>query len=302
MKNKLSNIEKVLKEKGIDGAIDYLRKEIEENNSFVKEINEENAVFTEAISNLSGLKGIGITSISIQPTPLPSEEKEEKRKPKKKRRTLRNAVIEVFEGSKYAKPVDSIVKALRRKGFDNTRHSINTTLSILTNDGILENPERGKYKLIQPKEESISLKEEKSSNPNRGRNGSQKFVLDLLVNHGDVMSIEDIRKSFKDAGYPKPKTAENALTNQVKKGNICKVSRGFYRAKSTMESIRKDVITISTIKEYFKLRKQATSKDLRVMFVDSGRMDYTRLHTKIKKLVDEKFIVRLERGVYALKE
>jgi hypothetical protein len=60
--------------------------------------------------------------------------------------------------------------------------------------------------------------------------------------------------------------------------------------------------TISTIKEYFKLRKQATSKDLRVMFVDSGRMDYTRLHTKIKKLVDEKFIVRLERGVYALKE
>jgi hypothetical protein len=89
MKNKLSNIEKVLKEKGIDGAIDYLRKEIEENNSFVKEINEENAVFTEAISNLSGLKGIGITSISIQPTPLPSEEKEEKRKPKKKRRTFK---------------------------------------------------------------------------------------------------------------------------------------------------------------------------------------------------------------------
>lgn len=278
----------MLAKDGPEKTLANLQSKVSENESFMQDLEKDTNDLKSMINIIEQFRGIR------------SIEKPTQKTTKSTRSVgMNHEIKEFFNNSKNSKSVKTVFNHLKNKGFKTSRHSVATALSILANEGELERSGRGMYKV---KKES-NVAEISKVDSVRGRNGAQEKVLTYLQSKPHAVSTKDVQSFLEKNGYDNVvQTCGNALYFLKQKGEIVNPSRGFYRAKSTMQSLHNKVVTLDTVKKCFDTRKELSSEQLKEYLVDSGRMSYTQLHTKLKKLVDDKYITRVERGVYRLKE
>jgi len=282
---------------GPEKTLGFLKNKMNENNSSMKKIEEDTKNIKGVISLIEGTKKLSVE------TPSKKTEKSERKpiKTRNGRKTMRNAIIDLFEYTVRSKSVKSVYNRLKSAGYKTTKKSVASMLYNLEQEGFLERPSRGRYKVASSQQEKPAKSVGKTSAFANNKKGIQKKVLNFIENREIDSSVKDIENYLDKEGLTESdKATTNVLYNLKKKGKIAKVSRGVYRSTKGMTPIKRKVVTISTVKKAFTTHEELTSKDLKSLLVDSGKMSYTQLHSRIKKLVDEKFITRIEKGKYRI--
>ena len=252
-----------------------LKDKVSYNLSFIEELNKENIKYKSLISMLEHNR---------------IEETKKVESVSKRSVTMADEIRNIFKTSNHSKSIKDILKEARKTGINATDASIQATLSNLIKEGYLIRPEKGLYK--------INSNHSKPEGKVIIRN-VQERILKLLNN--STLGVNGICTVLSNDNISE-KTCKDALYNLIKKGEIEKNLEGIYSIKKKIPTLVQKVITMDTVKKCFETRKELTSKDLKKYLVDTKKMSYANLHSKIQKLIEDGEIIRLEVGKYRIKE
>jgi len=130
---------------------------------------------------------------------------------------------------------------------------------------------------------------------------TEGYIIEILKEKDKPMSVKNIHKGLKGLGFKYKKQSVYAyLSPMVKKGLVVRVDNGVYvhREYVPPTSYGKKILSIREVSDYFKFKKEVSTKELNRFFVETNQMEKKQMYNEILKLERNKLISRVSHGVY----
>lgn len=150
----------------------------------------------------------------------------------------------------------------------------------------------------------VSEKTESKDGPVKKRYKSkeiQGYITMILEEMDMPATCPMIKLKLEHLGYEfDAVSVSNYLSQMARDHKIIRIERGSYAHRNYKEpqQLQKKVVTIRDVEDYIKIRKEVTRQELLGFFRDSGRLTENMIQLRVEKLIDERKVMRLERGVY----